>query len=334
MTREAAGTKGASPRRFVMVIGMHRSGTSAVAGMLGALGLELPVATDQMKNRSDNPSHFESVSLTRENDSLLRQMGGSWSGPPELSDGWQDLPALAVRIDRSRRIALRAFPGTGAAAWKDPQNCLLLPYWRSVLGEPLAAVFVWRAPVAVARSLSTRDGFSTSHGLALWERYNSEALQGLDGLEVLGTCYDELVANPASFSEECARWLDQLGIPAPPGARDVDAACRVISTDLRHSHEAVGSADDTGDLERILRSTHGAHRPWRCPPLPRAPMWQTDLLAERRGNENATRHAKDIEELMRNSLAASAKYRSKHAFAVSTAALRRFRGRLVSRRAR
>ena len=109
-------------------------------------------------------------------------LGGTWSAPPASTPGGsvaggRDPP---WRGRGARRLA-RPSPPTGPVVWKDPRLCLLLPWWRPLLPAPVATVLVWRHPVAVARSLRSRQGFTVSLGLALWERYNRAALAALAG---------------------------------------------------------------------------------------------------------------------------------------------------------
>jgi hypothetical protein len=73
------------PNAWVLVIGMHRSGTSVVAGVLHDLGLSLP--RDLLVGGEDNPSHNESSALTKANEAILGILGGSWDSPPELARG-------------------------------------------------------------------------------------------------------------------------------------------------------------------------------------------------------------------------------------------------------
>ena len=69
---------------FLVVLGMHRSGTSALTGALGALGFNTPHPDERMDWPESNSEHWESVSLTVYNDQLLTKLGGSWEAPPEL----------------------------------------------------------------------------------------------------------------------------------------------------------------------------------------------------------------------------------------------------------
>ncbi|MGO8871368.1 MAG: hypothetical protein ACLQPH_08190, partial [Acidimicrobiales bacterium] len=80
---------------WLVVLGMHRSGTSLVAGLLGALGFQVPRFDDRIHDQPwSNPEHWESASMVRFNDELLDQLGGSWDAPPVLNPGWQNEPRL------------------------------------------------------------------------------------------------------------------------------------------------------------------------------------------------------------------------------------------------
>jgi hypothetical protein len=252
---------------WVLVVGMHRSGTSAVTGALGALGLALPPAEDRMDWPESNPEHWESLSLSLFDEELLNRQGGSWDGPPEPIDAWADLEQFRLEM-RPQVAASAAFPPSGPVAWKDPRLCLLLPYWRSVLPSPVAALFVWRAPLAVAHSLRQRDGMPTLDALALWERYNRTALEGLEGVDTLVVEYESLIEDPGAFVRSLSSWLGALGQFADAVAGwDVDGAASSIITGLRHQHEQ-SEDNETAlvspqqhELVRQLTALTGTHRP-------------------------------------------------------------------------
>ena len=72
----------------VLVLGMHRSGTSAATRLVGFAGLPLEATTDLMPAASSNPKGFwESEGLRRCNDRLLAALGGDWSAPPQPRAG-------------------------------------------------------------------------------------------------------------------------------------------------------------------------------------------------------------------------------------------------------
>lgn len=283
-----AGTveEGFPPGPWVLVLGMHRSGTSALTGALGCLGLRLPAADDLVTGRYDNPVHYESHALTDVDDAILEALGGTWSAPPVLRPGWHRSPAILDMAERARAAARVAFPQGGPVAWKDPRLCLLLPFWRSILPQPIVTVFLWRAPLAVARSLRTRQGFTTSLSLALWERYTRDALAALAGHDVYVMRYEELLGDPQGSIVTLARWLES-GERLPGGVDNeaIAAATSSVSPSLaRHEGE--------GELPEVVRHTvatlsrlQGANDSFPDMETVGPPPWMGDAIAQQHAYE-------------------------------------------------
>jgi hypothetical protein len=271
---------------WVLVVGMHRSGTSAITGALGRLGLAVPAPHDLVTGRPDNPVHFESRALTDVDDAVLRAAGGTWSAPPLLAPGWERAAAVQDVMQRAGRAARRAFPGHGPVVWKDPRTCLLLPLWRAVLPGPVTVVFVWRSPLAVARSLGTRQGFTVSHGLALWERYNRAALAALAGHEVFVVRYEDMLAGPDVTLRGLAGWLEETR--RVPGV----ATEEKIASSVSSVSEKLSTHDGEGVLPDVVRhavdhlSALGGVNECLAPvELPVAPPWMGDAITQRRDYE-------------------------------------------------
>src|SRR5450631_2151240 len=100
------------PGPWLMVVGMHRSGTSAVTGALGALGFTTPHQDDRMGWHEFNPDHWESVSINRFDEGLLARLGGSWEAPPDLAPGWENGTELHQVPDPAAVVAT-AYRETG-----------------------------------------------------------------------------------------------------------------------------------------------------------------------------------------------------------------------------
>jgi hypothetical protein len=268
----------------VFVIGMHRSGTSAMAGMLSQLGITGPSEDDLIPATSSNArGHFESKLLTRIDNQLLRLRGGTWSAPPSVASGWELEPSIVAVKDFARRAFHTTFPSR-PMAWKDPRNCIVLPFWRSVLTPPVAAVFVYRDGLEVARSLRARDHFTLTHGLGLWERYLRSASANLDGLPTFVAGYGGLLDDPASTCSALVRFLADIGITVPESA--VRHAVASLDAGLRHERPSADEpsdlADSQHDLFARLDSLAGAHHPWHAPDLGVEPSWVDDVLSLRR----------------------------------------------------
>lgn len=203
---------------------------------------------------------------------------------PLLDPGWVDGPEAGSR-DREAVAALaEVFPESGPNLWKDPRHCLLLPYWRRFLGGPVAAVFIWRSPAAVAGSLRARDGIPSEVGVALWEWYNRQALTGLGGLPVYALRNETLVDDPLGTCTALADWLSGLGI-TPSGATgwDVGAAAAVVAPQLDHHRDVAGADLLPGQVALVdqLVELEGAHAALDSDPGRLSP-WSDALLAERR----------------------------------------------------
>jgi hypothetical protein len=264
---------------WLVVLGMHRSGTSAVTGALGALGFNLPALSDRLDPHESNPDHFESLSVMRVNDALLKVFNGAWDSPPELPAGFEERSEVCEHDQTAIQALVRGFPSGGPQALKDPRICLLLPYWRRIIPGPLPVIFVWRSPLAVARSLRERNGFSLVHGIALWEHYNVSALAALEGLDCYVTSYESVLDNPRAIIAELLVWLD--GQPIFNGAhRDADAAQSAIAKAYRHHDEdAAGPLLDSQQaLLGLLASLDGKHRSFSPGALPAPSPWATDVL--------------------------------------------------------
>ena len=257
---------------WVLVVGMHRSGTSAITGALSQLQVQLPDTADLMHGKRDNPAHYESVALTEITNSMIKKLGRSWSSPPRLEGDWAARFSLDGFVARAEAATWVAFPHRGPVLWKDPRLCLLLPFWRQVLPGPLNVLFIWRSPLAVARSLRHRNHFRLSKGLALWNRYNRDALRALTGMSVLVLQYEEAVADPHAVCAEAADWLDgRLGPTASPRRDGVLAAAATVSPSLCHQRGTGQVSGYYSDLVDVLTRLRGTHQRFEPPVL--GPAW-------------------------------------------------------------
>ncbi len=159
-----------SARKYaILVLGMHRSGTSAVTRILNLLGAELP--TDLMPPRDDNELGFwESSELKSIHDKLLAHVDSSWDDPGPLPSGWLESPSVADFREEIGSFLERSFGHARLAVIKDPRICRFVPLWIDALqecGTEPVAVLTIRNPLEVAASLKLRNQITPSHsGLA------------------------------------------------------------------------------------------------------------------------------------------------------------------------
>jgi hypothetical protein len=142
---------------------MHRSGTSALAGMLNYLGVDL--GGRRIIKKNDNELGFwEHVELVQLNEWVLQVLGASWEDACLLPDEWwKSEPVRPVR-QAIADILEHDFSRSQLWAVKDPRLCRLLPLWNVVLAESACKplyVIVFRHPREVAASLMKRESFSS-----------------------------------------------------------------------------------------------------------------------------------------------------------------------------
>lgn len=192
----------------VLVLGMHRSGTSALAGMLQAAGFHA-AGVDEWDPNNLKGSR-ENLRAVRLNDALLDSSGGAWDAPPASisSDGTHQAEGQSIIEDLRR-------PGR---PWmlKDPRTLLALDFWRTLAPEA-RLVGVFRHPLAVAHSLERRNAMPTERALDLWLDYNDRLLQA----------WQRQAFPLLQFSPEGHRFLYQAGaaikalFPARPDAPEL-----------------------------------------------------------------------------------------------------------------
>jgi glycosyltransferase involved in cell wall biosynthesis len=229
MTHEAGAPAGSA----VLVLGMARSGTSAITRLLTLLGVELgpqeallpPIAGENAKG------FYEHRPIVKINKELLARMGGSWSQPPRPAQGWQRDAGLEDLRERARELLAADFAGAPLWGFKDPRTSLTLPFWEELLGDDVRYVICHRRPLDSARSLERRNGIRLDEGVALWTRYMASALAHTAGRRRIVVGYGELFSNREALVGELADFLDVAGA----GTEQVRAQVRAwIDDDLRH----------------------------------------------------------------------------------------------------
>ncbi len=185
----------------LLVLGMHRSGTSLLSGLMAGAGVSL--GQHLMPAAPDNPKGFwENQTIVDFNESLLNLLGQTWSSWEPLPETWLEDERLAGRKDELSSILDAEFGSSDLICIKDPRLCRLLPFWRALLSERgmrVIGLVVSRPVTEVAASLQARDGMGPAQARALWMRYSLDNVAGADGLEQVRTSYEDLLRAPRDF---------------------------------------------------------------------------------------------------------------------------------------
>ena len=160
---------------FLMVVGMHRSLTSALVQALAE--------TMNFRLGAEYSSNWELTEIQLINDLLLQFANSRWLDVTLPLDRAFSLPLASCVPLHARMLqylnagpALIAEPRTGPLVIKDPRFCLTLAYWSSCTPKPPHVVFVFRSPIEVARSLQRRNDLPLERGIELWFKYNTLGL--------------------------------------------------------------------------------------------------------------------------------------------------------------
>jgi len=218
----------------IVILGMHRSGTSATTRALGHLGASMGPADGLGK-------FWENQRMRRLNERLLEAFGGGWECPPVLPEDWTSAPEARAEVDEAR-AALAQLGAAPVIVWKDPRTCTTLPFWLPLFDEPPVLVIVYRHPVEVAGSLETRNQLGRGHAFAVWERFNGDALRNATGHPTAVIRYAQLVEEPASTMRVLVDSLARFGVALGNDPETTDM--ELTAGRRHHESDAVDVFDD------------------------------------------------------------------------------------------
>jgi hypothetical protein len=200
------------PRRLTFLLGMHRSGTSALAGALCRRGFCGP--SDPLPaNHGNAMGYFESAGLVAINDSLLKEFGHEWRSTIALPNGWM---RSEVAKNWRRRVVSHLgdiFDPEKHALIKDPRLNVLfagLSDWLECMDFDVSVILQMRHPFECASSLNKLRDIPIADGLRLWNLHVISAERSTRGMERMITKYEELLSCPEQLLERiCTRFLLQ-----------------------------------------------------------------------------------------------------------------------------
>ncbi len=246
-----------SPEKSValIVLGMHRSGTSAISGVLSLLGVNLG-RTLEPPSADNEKGYFENTDVVSANERLLGALGSGWSDVKPLPDRWWENGDVEPFVTEMKELLGENFGGSPMWAVKDPRMCRLAPLWLVVLrdmGYEPRFIIMNRHPLEVAGSLGGRDGFTQGKSLLLWLSHTLESARWSEGYRRVFVTYDQLLAD---WRGTAGRVAVELGIQWPRGLDTADGEIeKFISPQLKRQRQPEG-CDET--LPKIVLKTHRA----------------------------------------------------------------------------
>ena len=202
----------AGNKSIVVILGMHRSGTSAITRGLQVLGIDLGERLMLPAENNNERGFFEDIDVNAINIELLNELGQDWhtlsliQADELLHEKYAGLRLRAVELLRSR------LQNTDRFGLKDPRLCRLLPFWQKVfehLQVEVSYVIAVRNPLSVAKSLEARNQLPHEKSHYLWLEHILPSVLLTQGARRVVVDYDLLLENP---QQQIARMSMALGL--------------------------------------------------------------------------------------------------------------------------
>lgn len=260
-SQDAAELASCAKRKAIVVLGMHRSGTSALAGALRSLGIAAP-KTLMLPNFANPSGFWESNPLVNAHDELLARAGSRWDDWRQFDPQWTQSDTAQEWREKIRGILVDEYGASPLFFIKDPRICRFAPFTFSVLhgmDVEIVVLLVFRNPLEVALSLQRRDGIAPPKGWALWLRHTLDAEYHSRHLKRHFLTYEALLTDWRRAFEHAAVNIGvTLADPFDFFRATVDG---FLSRDLHHERQSDEALRETAgvpafvlDAYRILRT--------------------------------------------------------------------------------
>ena len=235
LTQESlAIVKEKSSPTVICILGMHRSGTSCLAGSLQAAGLFSGEVEDwNIDNLKGNRENLEIMAL---NKAILKSENGSWDNPPTEVKWSQE--------HQDRRDDIIASFASEYDVWmfKEPRTLLTLPFWQAGISN-LHFIGSFRNPIKVAMSLYQRSlgSIPLRKGIDIWLHYNRILLEEWEKSPFPLICFDLSREEYLKQLESIVSYLSKYK------NLDIEEAKKFYETTLVHQKNLIATAEYSKD---------------------------------------------------------------------------------------
>ena len=240
---------------LIFVLGMHRSGTSAITRALKVMNVSLGERLLPPIAGVNDKGFWEDIDLNALNIEMLQAIGSDWFHLTPIETA--DVENLRIQGYSLRAIELlrkKLKPGV-VVAFKDPRVAKLLPFWNEVIDNlqlTIGCVLALRHPLSVVKSLAKRDGFLPEHSYLLWLGHVLESLHGSEGKSRVLVDYDRLMQSP---DHELARIAGVFRLTISDVALD-EYKHDFLDLELRHTTYNVRDLLQDGACPSIVREVY------------------------------------------------------------------------------
>lgn len=241
-----------------IVLGMHRSGTSALTRMLSFLGADLP-EQPLGAERGNEAGHWEPERLVELHDEMIHEAGSRWDDWRRFDPSSLGEERLAYYRGEIERLIAADYPDAPLFVLKDPRVCRFVPLFEEILAgmniEP-RYILTYRNPISVIDSLHTRDDMAYSYASMVWLRHVLDAEEYTRGKRRAFTAYEEYMDDWRPAAEKLSadlglRWPSNIDIVGG----EIDS---FLSPDHRHHLAAPEDVETDDRVSPAMRDAYGA----------------------------------------------------------------------------
>ena len=253
-------------RQIVVVLGMHRSGTSLLSNMLHVLGVDMADTTDHVSPK--NPGGFwERPALVAIHDKILEAIGRPIALPshvlPFPAAWWRSKAVQALKPKLIEYLRAELAKSSNPWGFKDPRTCRLLPLWQEIFREiNVEPIFVnaVRAPSEASASMSQKSSarkMSVANGELMWLSYNYDVARYVTTrFRPIQVNYEDWFADANAVAH---RLCDELGIGHDLSESEIaECVSSIVQPDYRHQF---GEATSTGSVPAMFYKSLTASNP-------------------------------------------------------------------------
>ena len=184
-----------SDKLCVCVVGMHRTGTSALSSLLSGFDF----GSNTIDSAYDNPNGFyENKLVVNLNDEILKFLGFRWDTILLLPADWELRLAATEFEEKALEILKSEYSSGKHIAIKDPRLSFLFPFWLKLLtkvGFIVKVLHTYRPALEVVHSLHNRNNFTHTKSTLLYLGYV------VNGLKVAMDCDSTVVSFDSLLNE-------------------------------------------------------------------------------------------------------------------------------------
>lgn len=225
-------------RRAICVLGMHRSGTSSLAGAFARMGATTPASLMAAADENER-GYYESAALMRFNDEMLADAGSHWADWRSIDAAWMESASVGDFAERAKQTLRAEFADDELIVVKDPRMCRLASFWLHALEQfgvdPLIVTPI-RSPLEVAQSIAKRNGLPLGEAVFLWLRHVLDAELATRGRPRTFMYWNDFLAD---WRSGMARMSSQLRVELPITEEAAAAIDDFLTDSLRHEQRTV-----------------------------------------------------------------------------------------------